>query len=349
MKSRIQPIDGLRTLSALGVVWVHVWAFYQIPQLKFFSIDFYQIISIVGNGVDFFFVISGFCMYLMSVKTSFNRNTYLHFLYKRFIRLAPAFYVSILVIKFHNTAFPFFYNVIFHFLFLNNVVTGNTISAPFWSIGTEWHFYMLLPIVLLFARKMSLIRTIIILSLMSIILFCIVNLGYLPYDWWEKQILIRFPEFGLGIIAAYYFKKDKKLPAIFAGGKGLLLALLIMYVGRAMKFTPVLLFLKGAAFFVKSIAETFLATGFAILLYHVVTQKSAFSSWLSGKSITFIGRISYSIYLWHSLVIYLLTNLLVKFPFGKYNLIPGFILVSIITIILSHFSYLLLESFYFKK
>ena len=95
--SRIQPLDGLRAIAALGVVWVHVWAFYGTPAQNVKGLDLYQVISIVGNGVDFFFVISGFCMYLMAWKTDFSFSTYGSFLYKRFLRIAPAFYASLLV------------------------------------------------------------------------------------------------------------------------------------------------------------------------------------------------------------------------------------------------------------
>ncbi|MDP4285505.1 MAG: acyltransferase [Bacteroidota bacterium] len=353
MNKRIQPLDGLRTIAALGVIWVHVWAFYKIPKLSFFSIDFYQLISIVGNGVDFFFVISGFCMYLMTGNKAFSIGSYLKFIYKRFLRIAPAFYVSVLVyaiyVKIENPDFLFLYNVVFHFLFLNNIVTGNTISAPFWSIGTEWHFYMLLPLVIILSRKLSITKAVLLLSICSIALFCIVNLGYLSFDFWEKQILIRFPEFGVGIIAADLFKKNRKLPSFLKGTKGILVAVIIMFLGRSMKFTPLLEALKTNGFLVKSLALPVMTFGFSVLLFHVVTETSRISKWLSGKMITYLGRISYSIYLWHSLIIILLSPLLVVLPFGTLNLVAGFFLVSILTIIVSHFSYNFLESFYFKR
>ena len=56
MKQRIKPIDGLRAFAALGVIWIHAWMFCSNPALNIFSIDFYKIMAIAGNGVDFFFV-----------------------------------------------------------------------------------------------------------------------------------------------------------------------------------------------------------------------------------------------------------------------------------------------------
>ncbi len=54
MKNRILPLDGLRSIAAFGVVWIHVWETYAAPSLRIFSVDFYKLIAILGNGVNFF-------------------------------------------------------------------------------------------------------------------------------------------------------------------------------------------------------------------------------------------------------------------------------------------------------
>ena len=353
MQSRIQPIDGLRAVAALGVVWIHIWGFYANPAINIGSVDLYQLVAILGNGVDFFFVISGFCMYLMASKINFTTKNYFRFLYKRFLRIAPAFYVAVIVyallIKYNYPEFALGYNVFFHFLFLNNVVTGNTISGPFWSIGTEWHFYLILPVLIYCSQKISIVRSVMLFSIISLIFFGFVNLGYLNFGWWEQQIIVRFPEFGLGIIAAWFFLKTKRLPALLRGIKGILIALSIMYAGRLMKFTPVVIKAGDFGFILKTFADFIMTSGFALLLLHVITEKSKLANLLSGKLITYLGRISYSVYLWHSLSILALSNYLIKFPFGSFNPIIGFIAVSVLTIFISHFSYKYLEAFYFKK
>jgi peptidoglycan/LPS O-acetylase OafA/YrhL len=133
------------------------------------------------------------------------------------------------------------------------------------------------------------------------------------------------------------------------GNKGLLLAFLIMYVGRFLKFTPFLEFAGSTAFFFKSIADTVMVTGFGIILLHVITQSSAFSKFLSGRVITWLGRISYSMYLWHSLMFILLAKILFPLKGSAQNVLPAFLLVSVCTILLSYFSYRYLELPYFKK
>lgn len=352
MNSRIEPIDGLRTIAALGVLWIHSWSYFGNPSIQVLSIDLYQLVAILGNGVDFFFVISGFCMYLMTSKKQFTAAIYLSFLFKRFLRIAPAFYLAVLVyaslIKFGSPGFAFGYNVFFHLLFLNNVVTGNNISGPFWSIGTEWHFYLALPFFVYLSYRYSLIKAVVICSIASLVFFAIVNMGYLSYSFWESQVLVRFPEFAVGIIAAWCFINEYKLPRWLKGAKGLVIAIAVMYMGRLMKFTPVVTYAGEAGFILKTLADSIMTAGFGLLMFHTITEPGRLAKWLSGNIIGWLGRISYSIYLWHSLVFIMLHSWLQKLPFGNLNPVAGFILVSMLTIVISYFSYKYLEAFYFK-
>ena len=353
MKQRIKPLDGLRAFAALGVIWIHSWGFCSNPALNVFSVDFYKIIAIAGNGVDFFFVISGFCMYLMIDKNTFTINGYMHFLSKRFLRIAPAFFASVmvyaLIIKTNNPQFDFWYNVLFHFLFLNNVVTSNTLSGPFWSIGVEWHFYMILPILIELSKRISIINAVILFSFFSLSFFCFANLGYFQVLWWENQVITRFPEFGCGIIAAHFFIKNYKIPKFLAGTIGLFLGFGVMYLGRIMMFTPFLLKIGSFAFIFKAISYTVMTTGFAFILYHVITIPSLLSKVLSYRVFSYLGKISYSIYLWHSLAFILLWKYIIQINKGALNVVIVFICISLLSVIIAHFSYKFLESFYFKK
>lgn len=94
---RISKIDGYRTIAVVGVVWTHVWSFFGNPPIIIFGLNIAGLLSFGGTGVDLFFVISGFCMYLMYVskERQFNFHNYWVYLKKRFIRIAPAFYTAI--------------------------------------------------------------------------------------------------------------------------------------------------------------------------------------------------------------------------------------------------------------
>ena len=95
-KKIIYELDGLRGVAALAVVFYHYTTRFSI---KFNS----DIISNVINfkyghyGVQLFFVISGFVIFMSieKVKSPFE------FLYKRFVRLYPTFWMSLFLTFFY--------------------------------------------------------------------------------------------------------------------------------------------------------------------------------------------------------------------------------------------------------
>src|SRR5262245_49813726 len=101
LRDRIAPVDGLRALAVLGVLWWHVWMFSGNPSLSVgrvgaVNLDVNRAVSAIGTGVDLFFVISGFCMYLMYAKSQsvFSAQRYAAFIKRRWWRIAPAFYAA---------------------------------------------------------------------------------------------------------------------------------------------------------------------------------------------------------------------------------------------------------------
>ena len=157
---RIAPVDGLRAVAVLGVIWAHVWAFCGTPKLSIghwgsFSLDVQRVIAPVGTGVDLFFVISGFCMYLMYFRkqTEWSRGGYGTFIKRRWLRLAPGFYTASAVCALAPCliGLPFKWPALLtHLIFAHTLIPGaGYLAAPFWSLATEWHFYLILPCVLL--------------------------------------------------------------------------------------------------------------------------------------------------------------------------------------------------------
>lgn len=145
-QNRIAPVDGLRAVAVLGVIWVH-WAFgcgtpvWSLGKISSVNLDVNRAISAIGTGVDLFFVISG-CMYLMYAQkqTKFAWNTSATFLKKRWLRIAPNFYLAALVcaVGFLLVGKPFpWFDLLAHASFTQTLLphTG-TLAAPFWSLAT---------------------------------------------------------------------------------------------------------------------------------------------------------------------------------------------------------------------
>src|SRR5882757_9299550 len=151
MRQRIQTLDGLRFLAAIGVLWIHSWTRHGNPRCYIGNIDLVNLLAIGGNGVDLFFVISGFCMYYFyGSKTNFSYRDFFRFLVKRWVRLSPAFYTAaiayILVARLIDHREVDGLKIFLHSLFYLNFIFGQyNIASHFWTLTVEWQFYFIIP------------------------------------------------------------------------------------------------------------------------------------------------------------------------------------------------------------
>ena len=102
-EKRILPVDGLRAIAVMGVIWAHLWSFgFGAPALPLgrlgpLTIDLNRLMSFWGTGVDLFFVISGLCMHLVytSKPDALQIDRLVAFVKKRWLRIAPAYYAAV--------------------------------------------------------------------------------------------------------------------------------------------------------------------------------------------------------------------------------------------------------------
>lgn len=360
MTSRISSVDGLRAFAVLGVMWLHVWMFYDNVGFNIGPVDIHRLISFGGVGVDLFFVISGFCMYLMYAKRSeFSAGEYGQFIVKRWKRIAPAFYTVVLVeciiLLIKTLHFPFkdFFS---HLLFLNTFVSDRLLSPPFWSLSTEWQFYLILPFLFIGnpAPKQMGLR---LLALM------IISFGFRLLIYYQHmpellsgttitaaKIWHRFIEFGWGIIAARLFTSNKKLPFLFNKAHGFIIAFMIAYSGRIIMSTEFVNRFHSLAFVVRAFGEPLMTFGFGIMLWNVISAPSVFSRFLSLPIFSFLGRISYSMYLWHWIISWNVCHWLITTKgISAVYMNIAFVLCTLAVIPVSWLSYKLLEAPYFNK
>lgn len=306
MKNRILPLDGWRTIASLGVVWIHAWTMAGNPALKCFGADLFKPLAIVGNGVDFFFVISGFCLYLILKDKPINTQTYTTFIKNRWLRIGPAFYICAVVSwmmitpLFDATAFKqLFYN----FIYVSNIVplNGNhnsNIVAPFWSLAVEFQFYILLPFMLLGASKLGIKKTLAFLFVFGFAL-CFVFTS----DDNKYQLVTKVCHFTVGIFCAVIFLENKVKPAILTKWWGALIGVIICFSGRLFmsssctENTNEIIRILSNAF-----GPLFLSGGFALLMLNSITSATT-GKWLTNPVLQFYGKISYSVYLWHYIIL----------------------------------------------
>lgn len=296
MKYR-SDVDGLRAIAVLSVVFFHAF-----PQL------------VPGGfvGVDVFFVLSGFLisniLFSQMAKGSIN---WTEFYLKRIKRIFPALLLVLFsaILIGYFLLFPVEYeNLGKHLIgsssFINNFVLWREAGyfdkaselkplLHLWSLGIEEQFYLIWPMFVFFIWKLR-FNPLIILILFSVISFAInlawvthhnIRAFYFPFS--------RFWELSLGATLAYLMFKNKNWFVSLDSKK---------FISNCLSFIA-LLFLTMSIFF---FSEHLAYPGWAALLPTLCTLILLFTqnSWvnrnfLSFRIITFVGLISYPLYLWH--------------------------------------------------
>lgn len=164
----IPVLDGFRGLAALLVTIFHCWLMTDPP------LDggvFLHFLIGTGLGVDFFFVLSGFVLFLPVVRRNGQMGPIGDYARRRFARIAPAYYVALLFQSFLTpllTRFPSPWTslgglavLLTHFLFLQHeipswlmrqigfphAIMGFGVNGALWSLSIEILFYAALPLI----------------------------------------------------------------------------------------------------------------------------------------------------------------------------------------------------------
>ena len=151
----IPTLDGWRALSVIGVIFYHS-LHNGLP-----SEGFVSRIAVHGNlGVDMFFAVSGFliCGKLLTELRQTSSISLKRFYLRRFFRIIPPLWTYLAVMAVLTAAgwvavreWEFGSSLLFvrnYFPSYNGAVLGRY-TAHFWSLAVEEHFYMLCPVAIL--------------------------------------------------------------------------------------------------------------------------------------------------------------------------------------------------------
>ncbi|MBO4440121.1 MAG: acyltransferase [Spirochaetaceae bacterium] len=149
---RLQWLDILKALAMIGVILVHFNNIWPSP------INILSKLNAVGAKCpQLFFIISAYLTWTALEK---NGTNWKKFYIKRFIRIAPLFYIAIIL----NSIIPRFkmpdislWNWLSHIFFLNgiNPLWANTIMGIEWYIADLAIFYMLTPLLWKIANNLK--------------------------------------------------------------------------------------------------------------------------------------------------------------------------------------------------
>lgn len=163
--THIDILDGFRGLAILLVMWFHIWQQSWLgTEIKIFGLNLnFDFIPRTGFlGVELFFFISGFVLFYPYARSIFEGTkspTLKKYAYRRFIKIVPTYYLSLLVmillpLNFHigdgNESFIY---IIKHLLFINSLTPDtffDNINGVLWSLSVEAQFYLIFPILVYF-------------------------------------------------------------------------------------------------------------------------------------------------------------------------------------------------------
>lgn len=276
MNEHIKSLDLLRGFAALGVVLYH-YSGLLLPTLNPNYLT--EVLSYGEYGVQVFFVISGFIIPFSMYKANYSINKFGNNLFRRYIRLAPPAYLAMLFsIGIYFSAIIFLDRPINGIVWpgtgVNAILSNLTFTAPlfnsswfnpvFWTLAIEFQFYILIGLLLpLVKDKKPYIFLLIFISLL------LIGNNRPEYLDWFGWFFGHYSFFFLGILL--FLVKEK----IIKNWHFILLSLITLTICYFQNSTPKFLFGLSA---------------FLIILSNVK---------LSFKPTTFMGNISYSLYITH--------------------------------------------------
>jgi len=355
MNNHIKQLDVFRALAALSVCAVH------FTYDTFFTKYFAQ-----GLFVQLFFTLSGFVICLNYIEKLQKISVFKSFLIKRFKRLYPLHLFFLIIfgiiellkyfvfleygIEANNKVFETnnFKNFLLNLFFLQHFAESYSFNTPSWSISVEIMLYISFGILTLLSRKL-----IFFVCFLYVIYFLIFLNNLYGSALSLNAFYSGFFSFSIGCLFCLIYKKKnfyfhKKIPNFLYFFLIFIFLIEIFYFRKLSNYSYLYSIIFGLIFYI----SCFLNSNFVLYKFFF------------NKFFIYLGKISYSIYLSHLLIFYLLNNTLrfvLKIPTNinkEGDIVLDLtvleahlytIIAYMITIAFSHFTYKNIEMKFYKK
>jgi len=358
--SSIAVLDGVRACAILFVIIFHInrmtgdnlWSRTENPLATSIS-------TAGGTGVTLFFVLSGFLLFMPYARALLFETTWPSgrvFYLRRVLRIIPGYYLSLFLIillfqpqylqQGHLQDLALFLT----FFMDSSQSTFRQINGPFWTLATEWQFYMILPLIALVIAEI--VKHVPIHRRLQAVTLCLVSLilcglfvrycGFYFTQNPSETFLI--PRSVLNVILFFSFGITGKYTEDFA--IGMLVSLCYIYVqhastaeklnATAYRLSPwlwrvgilILVFsamwhsnheMQGWPFlnwlypYYDWLSEMLLAIGFGACIAAILFGPNQLKRLFEWPLLRWIGLISYSLYMWHLPLIIFFENHVLPF------------------------------------
>lgn len=285
-------LDGLRAVAVLSVAWSH-WA----PNELLFGLPW-------GTGVQLFFVLSGFLItgILLDNKPeggsiAARHRVWRNFYLRRALRIFPLFYLVLLAcwlfaVDSIESTWPW------HAFYLSNLYyfLGNRPDAylHLWSLSVEEQFYLVWPFLVLLLPTRQL-QTALILAIVAAPIFKTVVMAFTQQELVRYLPIACLDSLGIGALLALTSRQQ------YPGWNASVLAKICLFVGLPVAIAVgTFEAIASEPYWLHAIGHTGLVLFFGWL---VITAARGFGgpvgAVLQSKPMTYLGKISYGIYIYH--------------------------------------------------
>lgn len=302
---RFESIDGLRGYLAFFVVLHHAAIYYYYLPSDGWALPPQNLYSHFGQtSVSLFFMITGFLFFNKLIEAKEKGMDWLYYIVSRFLRLYPLYLCALLVMLFLVYMMSGFHRLDkFEDLFLQTFQwlmfgvintpdvngyhkTGDIISV-LWSIRYEWLFYFSIPFLgFMFLKKRPNLFFVIVCLAIAYFIF---KYGDIKYH--------HFLSFFSGLIAAFSVQ-IKNLKSIASHWSSSVIV--------ALCFISVVLFYHNAE-------ESYMPWALTTMAFVLIANGNSIFGLLTTKISRYFGQISYSIYLLHTILFFIIFRVVIGF------------------------------------
>ncbi|MCH8620578.1 acyltransferase [Undibacterium sp. TS12] len=330
---RLQALDGLRALSIALVFFSHAGFGNVVPG---------------GLGVTIFFFISGFIItrLMLSEWDVKGKIGIRQFYGRRLFRLTPALLVFVGVSltlmslvgdvwKGTELASVFFYFANYYGIYSS--FSGELIKQPLaitWSLAVEEHFYFVFPFLFMLFAGVPRRFLMVLVSGLLLILFWRIYLVYgtglaqLPHYRIYTATDTRADSILYGVCLSVIMSRNTTLFEHLNGWRAFTAGACIMLLSLAIRNEE----------FRESLRYSLQGIALFLMFPRLVFSKNHLNSFLQLPFVVYLGRISYSLYLYHWLVIGLVALYL-----PETHILIRLLVITACSLLLSHLSYRYIE------
>lgn len=345
-KIHFSGLNGLRAIAALAVLFSHTTL-----GLTEFNLNASYLGTdadgnptttlLAGFGVSIFFSLSGFLItFLLLNEKEKSEINIKHFYLRRILRIFPLYYFYLIASILSLICFNTSYNnqtLLFYVLPLANIPffmsCGLPLISHYWSLAVEEQFYLFWPWLVKFKKHLLPIVGVLIIALIMLkiaLRVVAIKTGYeIPYTILH---VTRFHCILIGCLGAIIYKQNYIR----------IIALLKSIPAQVIAWAAVFAAMFNH-FHVMSVLDNELFSIFTVILIFSQIHPGTKIINLENKPMDFLGRISYGIYIYHPLLIFLLSKLLHFTSDNWTNRFTVYSGVVISTLAISYFSYTFFE------